>query len=940
MKNRPAAMLVVVLALALVATGAFAKGLGTDRVSRVPDPTKPVLGARGFTRAELDTNWIFDADFSNTSGDNAGWTTYNRSGDPPQTNYWHIDTIRTTQAYLGTYTWWCGRDNICWVQPRGYGNDWTQYLSRHFTGVTGTGGDAVQLEWDQRYAMERLYDYGYVDISTDGGTTWTTLASYNNTGIQGAGRPMDWTGASGHPTVDLSAYAGVDVDLRFRFESDAGYSDQDTGDNTLHSVKDGAWQLDNIEISVNSVDTFLDDSESGDTGWTHDDMPANYATDVSFFRGQYGAAYDFETGRDFSCEDRPAGSWMYAACNATNQMADEEYTWLMSPPIYVSGQAKLVGEWDMWVDLPKPANDIFNLYLAASDLKECVTDPAGFIDEDPGWWYGGPFWGVWDDDWDAFAGDDWLAILWALQNNDTPQVDHMAGIFLNRQRVGVPTGEAGTSYELDEWRTFNDWFKEDLAEALTDTAVIKVKNDNGITSVYLMASNDAANGYPQASFEAYACLLPDPTTNEYYTPPPVNQMTPGSVIHYYWEATDGGPGVSTYPAAAPSTYFEMTILPVTATTVNPGILLVDKHGRRTPGEDRNYLHTSEYYYREMLGILGYEWETYDVEVPSGSTEQSDGPDTAGMKYYDTQIWWTDDFNAYTVKPPDQYNLIEWLTQASGGKERNLLLTGNDIIYDLMATENETLNFVTSWLKAAYVQNVVGGIADTVPGVADHAGGFDFMTDGQAILAGGCPDPVEEFDVVTTQPGPPAGAEVPVDYVDHTGSTSNAGCAYTDPSSGYQTVILGFGMEFMMDGTWNGGSSNYDGGYFKTGISKRVDLMDNIMTYFGESPTGDPTDVVDGGAKNMLSQAYPNPFNPITQIAYSVREAGPVTIQVYNVAGKVVRTLLDKELMEAGAAGHVAWDGRDDLGQRCASGVYFYRINAPGFTTSRKMVMLK
>jgi flagellar hook assembly protein FlgD len=78
---------------------------------------------------------------------------------------------------------------------------------------------------------------------------------------------------------------------------------------------------------------------------------------------------------------------------------------------------------------------------------------------------------------------------------------------------------------------------------------------------------------------------------------------------------------------------------------------------------------------------------------------------------------------------------------------------------------------------------------------------------------------------------------------------------------------------------------------------------------------------------------------VTRIDYSVREAGQVTIRIHNVAGRVVRTLLDTKL-EAGAVGHVVWDGTDDRGERCASGVYFYRITAPGFAGSRKMVMLK
>jgi hypothetical protein len=53
----------------------------------------------------------------------------------------------------------------------------------------------------------------------------------------------------------------------------------------------------------------------------------------------------------------------------------------------------------------------------------------------------------------------------------------------------------------------------------------------------------------------------------------------------------------------------------------------------------------------------------------------------------------------------------------------------------------------------------------------------------------------------------------------------------------------------------------------------------------------------------------------------------------------VRTLLDSEL-EAGTRGSVVWDGADDRGERCASGVYFYRLVAPGFAETRRMVMLK
>jgi hypothetical protein len=351
-------------------------------------------------------------------------------------------------------------------------------------------------------------------------------------------------------------------------------------------------------------------------------------------------------------------------------------------------------------------------------------------------------------------------------------------------------------------------------------------------------------------------------------------------------------------------------------------------------------HHSEYYYVEMLDILGYDWDTYDVEVPSGSIK-SEGPDTMAYKYYDTQIWFFNEFNAYLLWTVDQENLITWLNQSSDGKERNLLLTGNDVGYEMIETEKDSTAFYETWLASEYVQNAVGSVTvDSVPGLRERAGGWTFMDydDGQCILRGGCPV-LNYFDVVQPYSGI-GGTEVVADYVKFDTSTLPAGVAYTHQTMGYQTVNLGFGMEFMMDSM----ETSRTQGYYVTGVFDRVNLMGNILGnggragYFGLVPDGPGTGVVDG-VKNMLSHACPNPFNPMTRIAYSVKEAGPVKIEVYNIAGRVVRTLLDIEV-EGGVSGHVDWDGTNDGGRKCASGVYFYRIAAPGFTESHKMIMLK
>ena len=90
----------------------------------------------------------------------------------------------------------------------------------------------------------------------------------------------------------------------------------------------------------------------------------------------------------------------------------------------------------------------------------------------------------------------------------------------------------------------------------------------------------------------------------------------------------------------------------------------------------------------------------------------------------------------------------------------------------------------------------------------------------------------------------------------------------------------------------------------------------------------------------LSQNYPNPFNPSTAIGYDLPQAGHVVLEVYNLAGQLVRRLVNGQT----EAGHhrVGWDGRDDFGQTVASGIYLYRLTVDGgrFAAVRRMVFLK
>jgi hypothetical protein len=88
----------------------------------------------------------------------------------------------------------------------------------------------------------------------------------------------------------------------------------------------------------------------------------------------------------------------------------------------------------------------------------------------------------------------------------------------------------------------------------------------------------------------------------------------------------------------------------------------------------------------------------------------------------------------------------------------------------------------------------------------------------------------------------------------------------------------------------------------------------------------------------LKQNYPNPFNPTATIAYNLPEAAKVQLDIYNVKGQLVKTLVNAE-MSAGMHS-VVWNGRDSNNAAVASGVYFYRVSSPKATQTKRMLLMK
>jgi hypothetical protein len=152
--------------------------------------------------------------------------------------------------------------------------------------------------------------------------------------------------------------------------------------------------------------------------------------------------------------------------------------------------------------------------------------------------------------------------------------------------------------------------------------------------------------------------------------------------------------------------------------------------------------------------------------------------------------------------------------------------------------------------------------------------------------------------------------------------------------------------------------NLAGGEFRIGDTFELRIDDPSGT-FGGVPTQRHTvtaEDIRGGRydfesimlsvvpdKSALFSNYPNPFNPETWIPFQLSESASVRVSIYDATGERVR-VLDVGYLPAGTytsrSKSIYWDGSNESGERVASGLYFYRIDADSFSSMRRMVILK
>jgi hypothetical protein len=1024
--------LVISLCLLLVASFALAKNVVKKEPVRVDraDVTNPLADTKMVPEraAAADTFWL--GVFTFDSGPNCvteGYTTEDITAQ--MDSYWHVDNL-AAMVPEGSNSMWCGARPdassliLCgYANLPGYGNGWNQALCYDdgvSTCLTVTTG--VSINFSTRYDSEAEYDATTLEVDNCD-ENWVDL--YGGVNV--------WDG-EGSDTLQIAVsdtlHSGS-LGIRFHFEADGAYSDQDFGDFTGVAIDELSVTDDGgTVVPYEDFEGYTPAKGTTSTTYWKNCTPPGYGDFASLYPGitvvqedlctyNYTCLWGFFNGSTYNYG---CGGWPAQAAVPYENVRGQ-YIWneAWTPFMPVAGSGSLWQTWfDVYGDVPLHAL-IFYIWHVRSVIDGC---PQAWRDYNYVYYAGNPSWGTeYRTKFGQFLAPGVEEIQFAhgvidmcpyWKEGPDDCLCHSHGPIQDYCRVfrvdaGGPQWSA--SRDLDEWQdtfatdgsltgtaridaaTDIEAYTDPIAVAGDSTVVIVGDPENGLDNhvhgdvtsgpaVYAFVSVDGPssgitgdqlvqvpsseyhgnNDYNyigtagpwngrmwyqvqmDTSFNDPGARL-EPAPDEFCIDLNDNLFVPGDTVWFFMGAKSTT-GVWTYGRGSVAGYVqwtdpneaavnadEVTILPAGGYNRGGDILYVD--GMHTRGA-QPYFDTAF----EQMGILDLV-DRYDIRAPS--SQQSNHPGNRCVSVVDQLIpayrkiiWNTGnliasyaDGTVNTDKSDDTgltYTFLQNLPEGVGG---GIYLSGDDVAEEWV---NTFVSGSATDLKSAYMTfNVTSG--DHVPtvGVAPYGVGvvgnkdifYDSVFPDSLVAYGGCPG-INDFDILVAE----GDATVEMNYHGK-GTTAGAIVAKATVNPLNNTVgfvLSGFSFHYIRDAGAGG-------------VPARSEHMFRILTWLQNPvtyPVGAGTPSV---AVNELEQNYPNPFNPTTTIKYQIKETGYVSLRVYNVAGQLVRTLVDEQV-KAGVVNNVQWHGLNDAGQQVSSGVYFYKLVTTNFTQTKKMVLLK
>jgi len=1031
-------LLAVAIAAALPMDGAFArKNDYRIRFKEMPAPADlpPDLAPEDhgpmYTQAVADTLRLAFFQFGSGAPDTQGWTL--TDGTAQLATYFHIadgseldgGTFGALLPLEGTKSAWCGLAAssavpYCgYATLPGYANDWVQYLvSQEYVGC-----DSVDFCYKVQWDSEPGYDGTYIEWRDLSSTTWTPFVHYD-----GWGSVIDCQGAR--------STSGQGIQLRYRFESDGAWSDEDGLWPT-----DGAVLVDSItvvwynEVPPSSGNwvvsaTYFEDFEGeapGDTITTDGGWQAQPAQGFGDFSALYPGAgllqedpcymnfgflwgyFDDPLVTNYSCHtpspEPTQGAMRYGP--------DVNGLYLQSQ--IVSPLIPLVGTGDQFVlrfrsyrDLPLD-NLQFYVWYSRTWINGCPTP----FSNDNFVFYGG------QRDWNVGtyqigahvnpAGSDVQIRLEAVDlcgiwcgiygtgacHSHAPLLDEVELLRVNT---------AGPQFSVRHIDLFQDNFASngtltgtaradgalDIAPNASPTILpgdslcvtaspIGTDANSGVgpaAYIYVAVWPPGQPGKAPAELEApetrpnvgkrwplvgttvhdgvtWACFRMDSAVtmaggivaDRYCVDLNDHVFTPGDTVCYiiaaadgagnwqYWSRRLNGQGndfVSDNLWEALNSPLEFTILPAGGHIRGGDILYVDDSDDR--GGPVQLFFDSAF---ELIGIRDLV-DRFDVLGPSSSVANSLASRVSNVQnqivnIYRKIIWCSGNLSSGLIgdgtgnpEKSDDYSLLFQLLD-TGPDNPGVYISGDDVAQEWVTLAGAgAINLRSIYMNFSLLNgdHVAAGEAVSPLLTATGPCFIHLGVPDKLIAYGGCAL-INDFDVLDAT----GLAQVEYPWPGGAGDAIISQATGNSAASTARVILSGFSYHYIRD---------IGPGYPPSRVEHLVDILNWLVNSFEINPTG----ITNAGARFFLENAAPNPFNPETVIRYGIKERGHVSLKVYNVAGQLVRTLVNevKSPSESGFA--VTWDGRNNAGQPVSSGVYFYKLTTGRYTQTKKMVLLK
>jgi hypothetical protein len=335
-------------------------------------------------------------------------------------------------------------------------------------------------------------------------------------------------------------------------------------------------------------------------------------------------------------------------------------------------------------------------------------------------------------------------------------------------------------------------------------------------------------------------------------------------------------------------------------------------------------------------------DRYDKRGPSSAVANGIGQrvknvQTQLIDLYRKILWNSGDLSSATVgdgtgdpEKSDSWGaLYFFVSQHNNANGCGVYFSGDDLAAEWAGLTGSATTFRDVYMPHTVVTGDHTTLHGTAPLVIGEDGGmFDHgvpLEEDTLVAYGGCPI-INDFDQIQ-----PIGSSVLQMTYRGTGLATDGAVVSFDSvntlGNAVSVVLSGFSFHYIRDDV-------------PAPVPDRAHHLNDIIEHLGND-LDDPT-----GPKPVnrfvyeLRQNYPNPFNPSTRIEYRIKERGHVTLKIYNVAGQLVKTLVNEQQNPRAEAYTVQWRGRNDAGLSVSSGVYFYKLVANNFTQTKKMVLLK